>query len=111
MKETNNQAPLSPSELHLLTAAHFQSLLGQIFRIAFTDEMVAPAELVGVTELTSYPGQERKPFSILLQTELRSNYYPQAIYTTEHTALGTLQLFLVPVGANGQGVQYEAVFS
>lgn len=36
---------------------------------------------------------------------------PQATYTLEHAALGTLVIFLVPVGRDPQGVQYQAIFN
>jgi len=37
---------------------------------------------------------------------------PQATYTLEHTELGELDIFLVPVGPDGGGrQQYEAVFN
>ena len=35
----------------------------------------------------------------------------QHIFTLEHPALGTLDLFLVPVGREPDGYRYEAVFS
>jgi len=33
----------------------------------------------------------------------------QGIYRLEHGALGTLNLFLVPIGKDQKGVQYEAI--
>jgi len=42
-----------------------------------------------------------------------SSFLPQAIYTFEHDQLGTLQIFIVPIGpaADGQGMRYEAIFA
>jgi hypothetical protein len=54
---------------------------------------------------------QRKPFSILLQTMQKDHYYKQAIYSVEQPALGRIEIFLVPVGCNEKGMQYEAVFS
>ena len=34
----------------------------------------------------------------------------QAVHPLSHPDLGELEVFLVPVGADGDGVQYEAVF-
>ena len=38
-------------------------------------------------------------------------FLPQAIYPLDHPALGTLELFLVPLGPKGGGNSYEAVFT
>ena len=36
---------------------------------------------------------------------------PQSIYHLQHAALGELDLFLVPVGRDDQGISYQAVFN
>ncbi|WP_121353950.1 DUF6916 family protein [Flavisolibacter nicotianae] len=97
--------------LQHLTAADFQSQIGNDFFIHFSTGVLAAAQLDKVVDLPAYPNLERKPFSILLQTTQKDRYYPQAIYTLEQAALGRMQIFLVPVGRNEKGVQYEAVFS
>jgi hypothetical protein len=38
-------------------------------------------------------------------------YLPQRVYTLEHEALGTLEIFIVPVGARDKRYEYEAIFS
>jgi hypothetical protein len=111
MSNTNNNIAHSPAALHLLCAAHFQPLLQQDFCIRFTSEIYTAAQLEQVLEWNGHSELERKPFSILLQTDQKTTYYPQAIYTVEHPALGPLAIFLVPVGVKGRGMQYEAVFS
>ena len=102
---------MPPAALHLLSASHFQPYLGQDFRIQFSEDVAAIAQLEEVLELPGYSPLERKPFSIILQTDQQTKYYLQAIYTVEHPALGPLSVFLVPVGVKGKGMQYEAVFS
>ncbi|GAA4745906.1 DUF6916 family protein [Flavisolibacter ginsenosidimutans] len=96
--------------LQLLTASDFQSQVSKDFSIHFPNE-VATAQLVKVVEMPPYANVERKPFSILLQTTQKDHYYQQAIYTIEQPALGSMQIFLVPVECNEAGMQYEAVFS
>lgn len=96
---------------HSLTDSDFHSQMGKEFVIYFSEEDAATAQLEEVAELPAYNNLERKPFSILLQTAQKDLYYPQAIYTIEQPALGSMQIFLVPVGCNEKGVQYEAVFS
>ena len=97
--------------LQHLTTADFQSEIGKDFSIRFSTGVAMPAQLEKVLDLPAYPNLERKPFSILLQTAQKDRYYPQAIYTIEHAVLGSMEIFLVPVGRNERGVQYEAVFS
>jgi len=36
---------------------------------------------------------------------------PQAIYHLEHAALGSMDVFLVPIGRSAEGVRYEAIFN
>ncbi len=38
-------------------------------------------------------------------------FLPQGIYRLEHDDLGEIDLFLVPVGQDQEGFQYEAVFN
>jgi len=38
-------------------------------------------------------------------------YLPQGIYRLQHEKLGTMEMFLVPLGPDGRGMQYEAVFN
>lgn len=97
--------------LQLLTASDFHSQVGKDFFIHFTNEAIFNAQLEKVVDLPHKTNLERKPFSILLQTSQKDHYYQQAIYTIEQSALGSLQIFLVPVGYTKKGMQYEAVFS
>jgi hypothetical protein len=97
--------------LQLLTASDFHSQVGKDFFIHFSGEVTIQAQLERVSELPPYADLERKPFSILLQTAQKDRHYQQSIYTIDQPALGSMQIFLVPVGYNEKGVQYEAVFS
>jgi hypothetical protein len=36
---------------------------------------------------------------------------PQRIYRLEHEQMGPLELFIVPVGPDGDGLGYEAIFT
>jgi len=36
---------------------------------------------------------------------------PQRIYRLQHAGLGTIDVFLVPIGRDVQGALYQAVFS
>src|SRR4051812_30410277 len=99
------------SAIQFLTASDFLAQMGQDFFIHFTKKATTTAQLDNVVDLPGYANLERKPFSILLQTTQKEYYYQQAIYTIDQPVLGSMQIFLVPMGANYKGMQYEAVFS
>ena len=40
-----------------------------------------------------------------------AHFIPQGIHKINHTQLGEVDLFLVPVGKNDNGFEYEAVFN
>jgi len=40
-----------------------------------------------------------------------AHFIPQGIHTINHTQLGEVDLFLVPVGKNDNGFEYEAIFN
>jgi hypothetical protein len=51
-----------------------------------------------------------RPFSLLFRSRGPAPL-PQRIYRLEHPALGVLDLFLVPLGPEGGGMRFEAVFN
>jgi hypothetical protein len=65
-------------------------------------------ELVNVIEHASAPGQEQ--FSAVFQGPPNAPV-EQGIYQLEHAQFGTFGIFLVPIGRDRQGVQYEALFN
>ena len=109
--------------LQTLTAEDFRGHQGTRFRLTGGSPpggspVTIETELVEVTEhVDSAPGTFRAPFSVLFHGPLQP-VMPQGIYRVEHEQLGTLELFIVPVGpdeprAPGQGptaMCYEAVF-
>lgn len=54
--------------------------------------------------------REGGAFSLLF-TAPPGPFLPQAIYPVAHPALGTLELFVVPLGPKDGGNQYEVVFT
>ena len=51
-----------------------------------------------------------EPFSLLLRGP-KSPALPQATYALRHPRLGAIELFLVPVAQDAQGIRYEALFN
>ena len=95
-----------------LELSHFADRVHEKVRI-HAGEIVLDAELTTVTPLggrDADAGGGRRPFSLIYRGPL-SPILPQKIYPVEHPELGTLELFLVPVGPEQGGMRYEAVFT
>ncbi len=102
-------------DLSSLNHAQFVRCLNQTFTIdpGVPGEVRAiPVVLIEVTEYGSgATGPHRQqPFSVLFRGPTLP-VLPQRTYVMDHNSLGRLELFLVPVGPDGQGMRYEAVFT
>jgi uncharacterized protein DUF6916 len=98
--------------LEEFTVETFSGRVGEQFRISADGSVVFDATLTearaaGVAEPTS---GERVPFSLVFRGPLEP-ILPQRIYGFEHDALGAFDLFIVPIGPDESGMQYEAVFA
>ncbi len=104
-----------PNMLNELKSRDFFPYLNQKFRIQLAAVEPLEVELIEVTDLTSASGSEnesstRLPFSIVFRGPKEPSL-PQNIYDIEHDKMGTLNLFIVPIGPDSEGMLYEAVFS
>ena len=92
----------------------FRPYLGDAFRVK--DETVERSfKLIEATPRPADGGDDTRNFNLVfLDPEASVDaHLPQRIYQCEHDALGTVDLFLVPIGRGheGVGIQYEAVFA
>jgi hypothetical protein len=102
----------------LPTRTAFEECIGTVFRLAAGAGAGAVIELelelveVKVHRPSANPRADPsgRPFSLLFRGRA-DLVLPQRIYSLEHRQLGTLEIFLVPVGRDSSGVQYEAVFN
>ncbi|MBK9062174.1 MAG: hypothetical protein IPL89_03130 [Acidobacteria bacterium] len=97
--------------LEVLTYSDFFERVGEEFRVA-AGEVAVGLVLSEVTNLARKgdAGPRRAPFSLVFRGPL-SPVLPQRIWPLEHAALGTLEIFLVPIGPDAEGMRYEAVFN
>ena len=99
-------------QLETVSAADFAPHVGSAFDLRLPDAEAVTLTLREVTPLgpaaASYPG--RRPFSLLFAGP-QDVRLPQSIYPLRHTALGALDLFLVPIRETADGRHYEAVFT
>jgi hypothetical protein len=100
--------------LDKVTHATFAELVGSKFRIGSPPSAGVEVELVSATLLgpdRPAPGSKREPFSLLFRGGPTNSYLPQRTYPVTHEKLGTLEIFLVPIGPDQVGMRYEAIFN
>lgn len=93
-----------------LTPASFEAHLGTPFRIHYGGESPLEAVLYEVRRHEQHPGPRNEPFSAYFRSPLKP-ILPQSIYRLENETMGTMEIFLVPIGPDAQGMRYEAVFN
>lgn len=93
-----------------LTPASFEAHLETTFRIHYGGEAPLEAVLYEVVPHERHSGPREQPFSVHFRGPLRP-VLPQQIYRIEHGPMGTMEIFLVPIGPDAQGMRYEAVFN
>ena len=60
---------------------------------------------------TSRPVAVSQRWTVLSSPAEARRFLPQGTYPMEHETLGRLEVFLVPLGPDAQGMRYEAVFN
>jgi hypothetical protein len=99
--------------LESFTAATFEPHRGEPFSVRATEQIALALTLSEVTPLGPAPagaeGPRRAPFSLMFHGP-QTPILPQRIYRVEHEAIGTFDLFLVPLGPDPVGMRYEAIF-
>ena len=93
----------------------FARCLHQTFRIHAGSGEAVDAELIAVESLGGADAPprgtgQREPFSLIFRGP-REAHLSQQIFQLEHETLGTLALFLVPIGADEHGIRFEAIFN
>lgn len=94
----------------IVQLADFEPFLNQTFQIRFHPTVTMEAELIEAILINSYQIGERAPFSIVLRTAQKGEYFLQATYVLIHPIRGELEVFLVPLGPDEKGMLYEAIF-
>ena len=96
-----------------VTSELFKDLVGGTFVLHAGGDQPVELELVSCSVSSSHPFMAgwRVPFSLLFRAASRDFYVPQSIYALDHPEIGRLELFLVPIGPDAAGMQFQAVFS
>ncbi|MFQ5524652.1 MAG: hypothetical protein ACE5GX_00190 [Thermoanaerobaculia bacterium] len=95
--------------LNELTHSDFEDLEDKSFEIDFGEagRLTATLEKTARFDLEPEEGK-REPFSIFLRCPAPP---VQRTYPATNSKLGTLELFLVPIDENEDGILFEAVFT
>ncbi len=96
----------------LLTKNTFENTHNHEFTIQFNPHSSITAKLIEIKSINSHVVKtgQTEPFSLVF--EIAGNHvYEQDTYLLHNEELGELTLFLVPIGADENGVRYEAVFT
>ena len=101
--------------LETLSCATFRPHIDEAFTIRVSDSEALDATLIEASEVGTPPAESedrRQAFALLFRTEGElERHVSQGIRVVEHTTLGTLEIFLVPIGPDEVGMRYEAMFS
>jgi hypothetical protein len=104
--------------LETFTAQTFSSNIGDTFQLLLDGMEPIEMKLISVEEINPPAAASgkaeplgRKPFSLLFRHAQRHQYLPQRIYHLEHQQFGAMDIFLVPLGPDAEGMRYEAVFT
>lgn len=99
--------------LDTFTLDTFAPHCGDRFTAGIGDETILALTLDQATPLgagTAPPETTRAPFSLVFLGP-STPILPQQIYRLTHAAIGTFELFLVPIGRAQAGIRYEAIFT
>jgi hypothetical protein len=98
-------------DISQIAAGDFLPHVGQPVTIHFAQDFSLSSTILKVTELNSYTPLERGPFSVEFQTAGETRAIAQGIYRLVHPAGKYMDIFLVPIAHDPNGMRYEAVFS
>lgn len=94
-----------------LTEEEFSKHVNTIFSLNVGDQSPVDLELVAVKGYMNKPGEAEGMERFSLFFNGPKPLLPQSTYSLSNDEMGTFDLFLVPIGAEGDGFRYEAVFN
>jgi len=89
----------------------FETCLNNRFQVRLHDQSIYPLVLLEAAPLSRTALSRRSvPFQLKFHGP-GPGYLPQQSHPLQHDKLGSFQLFLVPIGQDGDGFLYQAVFN
>ena len=99
------------TDLINITFEDLEPYLNKILQVRFNAEAVLDAELINLVRLDKFDALPRDPFSFILRTNQKQEYFPQATFIIVHPVKGEIPVFLVPLGPDNIGMKYQAIFN
>jgi hypothetical protein len=96
--------------LDTLRLEDFAPRIGERFRVSADAGHSLDVTLIEAKGLGAASQARRAPFSVVFLGPAQP-VWAQRIYRVEHDAMGSFDLFLVPLGPRDGGMRYEAVFT
>ena len=96
-------------DLAELTLETFEPLRGDTFRVRI-DDRVLDLELIEVGALPIHAEHKRAPFALVFRAPAGVRL-EQATYRVEHDRIGTVEIFMVPIGQVNGALRLEAIFN
>ena len=101
----------APTMSEILSHERFEKCHDQIFAATDGDSQLDLRLIrVEAKEGASPPPGSRVPFSLLFRGPLEP-VLPQHLYSLANDHIGIVEIFIVPIGPDDEGMRYEAVFS
>jgi hypothetical protein len=97
-------------EMHELTHEVWSGLVGETFTMRLDDGSTIDLVL-SAAELAPGDASRNAGAHSVVFTGPGDRYFPQQIRPVSHQAIGEHSIFLVPIGEDDVGYQYEAVFT
>lgn len=99
-----------------LTHVDFEPLINTVFAVTITETDTISLELTSVRTMPESPQSptpvaRKQSFALIFRGPAQP-LLPQCMYNFGHPTLGIIAgMFIVPIGANSESAQYEAVFN
>ncbi len=99
-----------------VTLATFEPHLGSSFTVEIEDDTRVELRLIEASALGAPPDRAagaptaRDPFSVVFRGPRRP-VLAQRIHPLQHPSLGRLDIFIVPIGPDREGMCYQAIFT
>ena len=97
--------------LDKLTYTYFTSLLNETFLIDYQGDDPLEVKLIEVNQIGSVAEEQRQSFSLIFRSNEQDRYLIQSIYRFENEKTEPLDLFIVPLGPDKDGMLYEVLFT
>ncbi|MDB6073938.1 MAG: hypothetical protein JWO89_1578 [Verrucomicrobiaceae bacterium] len=101
-----------PLNLGELAGDFFQPFVNSTFLMHWGGYKPEPVELVSVSSYNRKAAEGfREPFELIWRASTRDFYVPQGIYSFQHPTAGAFEIFVVPIGPDADGMQFQAIFT